>query len=86
MERANGFDQFYSRMKNGGGVEYFVGKNGYPTISYPHVHVVHHGSGRVDIVASRSSSDHPWRTTINDPSGNKGSEIQSAVKTAIGKL
>ncbi len=86
MERANGFEQFYSRLTAGGKIEYFVGKNGSPTIAYPHVHVTHHGSGRVEVVASRSSSDHPWRTTINDPAGNKGPEIQSAIRAGQGKL
>lgn len=83
MERANGLDQFYSRMTAGGMIELFVDKYGSPTTSYPHVHVVHHGSGRVDVVASRSASDKAWNTSLNNPSGN---EVNSAVRTAQGYL
>lgn len=83
MERANGLDQFYSIMKKGGNVEYQEDANGMPTIHYPHVHVIHHGSGQVDVVASRSKYEHLWRTTLHNPSGN---DVNSAVRTARSKL
>ncbi|TCC39387.1 hypothetical protein [Kribbella sindirgiensis] len=83
MRRANGLDEFHSRMLAGDGVEYFEDSRGMPTIDYPHVHVVHHGSGQVDVVASRSSYDHAWRTSLRNPSGN---EVQDAVRTARGYL
>ena len=83
MERANGLDQFYSRMTAGGKIELFVDKWGGPTTKYPHVHVIHHGSGRVEVVASKSDRDHVWRTSLNNPSG---SEVNSAVGRAQGYL
>ena len=86
MQRANGFNEFHSHMKRGGMIEYFVDRDGRPTINYPHVHVIHHGGGRVEIVASRSRGDHPWRTVVNDPQSNKGREIESAIRTAREKL
>jgi hypothetical protein len=83
MERANGLDQFYSRMTAGGRIEYFEDENGRPTIHYPHVHVTHHGNGQVDVVASKSSGVHTWRTSLRNPSGN---EVNSAVRKARGYL
>lgn len=79
MERANGLDQFYSRLTAGGRIELFVDKNGRPTTAYPHVHVVHHGNGSVDVVASLSRGSHVWRTALRNPSGN---EVNSAVRQA----
>ncbi len=83
MERANGFEQFYSRMTQNGKIEYFVDKNGRPTTSYPHVHVVHHGNGQVEVVASRAHGNHSWRTSLRNPSGN---EVNGAVSRAQGHL
>lgn len=79
MERANGKDQFYSRMTAGGKIELFVDRHGSPTISYPHVHVVHHGGGTVDVVASRSKGDHSWHRKLHNPSGN---DVNRAIDTA----
>ena len=79
MRRANGLDEFYSRTLPNDGLEYFVDKNGNPTIDYPHVHVVYHGSGNVEVVASRSQSDKPWRTSLRNPDGH---EVNGAVATA----
>lgn len=86
MKLADGFAQFHSQINKNEKIEYFVTKNGLPTIDYPHVHVTHHRSGRVDVVASRGPGDHPWRHVINDPAGNKGPEIQSAIREAQQKL
>lgn len=79
MERVNGTDQFYSRMINGTAVELFVDSNGRPTTARPHVHVVHHGSGRVDVVATNASGGHPWRTQLSNPSGN---DVNRAIQDA----
>lgn len=83
MEKANGLDQFYSRMTAGGKIELFVDKYGRPTISYPHVHIVHNGSKSVDVVASKAAGQHVWRTTLRNPDGN---EVNRAVRTAQSKL
>lgn len=83
MERANGLDKFYSRMTEGGKIEYFEDERGMPTTNYPHVHVIHHGSGQVDVVAAKTRGDHPWRTSLRNPSGN---EVHGAVRTARGYL
>lgn len=83
MQKANGLDEFYSHMKRGGSIELFLDRSGNPTLSYPHVHVVHLSNGKVDIVASRAQGDHRWRTTLSNPSGN---DVNSAVRTAQGYL
>lgn len=83
MERANGLDQFYSRMTAGGRVELFIDKHGRPTTSRPHVHVTHHGSGRVDVVATDSNGQHLWRTSLSSPSGN---DVNNAVNSARRQL
>jgi len=83
MRQANGLDEFYSRTMGGDSCELFVDKYGAPTIDYPHVHVIHHGNKKVDIVASASKSNHVWRTTLNDPSGN---EVNDAVSQAQSHL
>jgi hypothetical protein len=70
MMRADGEAEFYSRFKQRDQVELFVDKYGNPTINYPHVHVVHHGDGEVNVVASVSKASKPWKTTLHDPSGN----------------
>ena len=79
MEMANGVDQFYSRMTQGGRIEYFADRNRRPTTSRPHAHVTHHGSGNVDVVATDASGKHVWRTTLRNPSGN---EVNSAIDQA----
>jgi hypothetical protein len=77
--KANGLDEFYSRMKTNGDVELFVDRRGNPTINYPHVHLVHKGNGNVDVISAISRGDHPWRTTLSSPSGQ---EVSEAVKNA----
>jgi len=79
MKKANGLEEFYSRTMGNESCELFVDKSGNPTLDYPHVHVVHHGSGTVDVIASSSRGHHVWRTTLNKPSGN---EVNSVVKKA----
>lgn len=79
MQRANGLNEFYSRMKANGDVELFIDRTGAPTIDYPHVHLIHKGTGNVDITASLARGEHPWRTTLHNPSGQ---EVEAAVNTA----
>lgn len=79
VEKVNGLETFYSRTLRGDGVELFVDKNGNPTTSYPHVHVIHHGDGRVNVVASKEPGKHVWRHELRNPSGN---EVNNAVATA----
>jgi hypothetical protein len=79
FEKANGLDQFYSRMTAGGKIELFVDKWGNPTTGYPHVHVIHHGSGTVEVLASTAGGEHAFKTSLNNPSGN---EVNSAVSEA----
>ncbi len=83
MRKANGEREFYSRMLAGDGVEMFIDKSGNPTIDYPHVHVVHHGSGLVEVTASRDRNNHVWRKELRNPSGN---EVNSAVYDARARL
>lgn len=79
MERANGVEQFYSRMTAGGRIEYFADQRGGPTTSRPHAHVTHHGSGQVDVVATDGSGKHVWNTKLSNPSGN---EVNAAIQKA----
>lgn len=84
LERANGMDEFYSRMIAGGGVEYFADRYGGPTMSRPHAHVTHHGGGTVDVVATDGDGRHVWRTTLyGNPSGN---EVNRAISEAWSHL
>lgn len=79
MQKANGLNEFYSRMKANGDVELFIDGTGALTIEYPHVHLIHKGNGNVDITASLARGEHPWRTTLHNPSGQ---EVEAAAKTA----
>jgi hypothetical protein len=81
--RANGLNEFYSRVTKNENIELFVDKGGNPTTGYPHVHIVHHQSGQVDIVASVSEGNHVWRTTLQRPTG---SEVETAVGMARSKI
>jgi hypothetical protein len=81
--RANGMNEFYSRCKAGGGIELFVDRHGNPTTSYPHIHIVHHPSGQVDIVARSGSGSSAWRTSLNNPSG---SSVEAAIRQAATHL
>ena len=83
MQRANGQNEFYSRFKRSEQIELFVDRYGNPTVDYPHVHVVHHGDGDVDVVATPSEGRHTWETTLRDPSGN---EVNEAIQTAASYL
>jgi hypothetical protein len=83
VRRANGQDEFYSRMMTGEAIEYFVDASGRPTIDYPHVHVIHHGGGTVDVVASRSAGVHVWRTSLMHPSGNQVNVAVSSAQTYL---
>ena len=82
MRLANGLNEFYSRNFNDDDLEYFVDKNGYPAIDYPHVHVVFR-KGIVYVIASHQRDSHVWRTKLQSPDGN---EVNSAIKTAISYL
>lgn len=79
MEKANGLDEFYSRMTAGGRIEYFADRRGGPTMSRPHAHVTHHGSGQVDVVATDVNGHHVWRTKLYNPSGN---DVNRAISDA----
>lgn len=83
MRRANGLNEFYSRMKGNEGMELFVDKEGNPTIDYPHVHIIHTGNNTVEIVASKSRGNHIWRKVLIDPSG---SDVEKAVAEARSHL
>jgi hypothetical protein len=78
MRRADGLKEFYSRMENEK-IELFVGRDGNPTMEYPHVHVIHRGGGQVDVVASANEEHHPWHTTLERPDGN---QVNDAVASA----
>ncbi|MGM0216487.1 hypothetical protein [Enterococcus sp. AZ109] len=83
MQKANGFNEFYSIYTKGGRIEYFVDKQGNPTINYPHVHIIHRGNGQVEVVASLSRGKHPYRTTLNNPSGG---DVNAAIRSAASYL
>ena len=82
MRLANGLDEFYSRNFNDDDFEYFVDKYGQPSISYPHVHIVHK-NGFVFVIASQNRDEHVWRVKMDNPDGNI---INSAIREAIKKL
>ena len=81
MRQANGLDEFYSRTMGNDSCELFVDKYGDPTCDYPHVHIVHHGNGNVDIVASLRKGHHiqESRTMLKNPDGN---QVNAAVYKA----
>jgi hypothetical protein len=63
--KANGKEEFYSicsgKTTASANVSLHVDEDGNPTIDYPHVHVVHHANGRVDVLANVAKVIHPWR-------------------------
>lgn len=82
MRRVNGFDEFYSRVKSSGWGEYIelmVDRSRNPTIDYPHVHIIHHASGVIEVVASGGPAFHPWRRELRDAGGQ---EVERAVGEA----
>lgn len=84
FRKANGLREFYSFFASKGGrIEAQVDGRGNPTLSYPHVHLVHHANGQVDVVASVAKTEHPWRTTLMNPSGQA---VEQATKQAAACL
>jgi hypothetical protein len=83
MRRANGLDEFYSRTLGDESCELFLDASGYPTTGYPHVHVVHHGGGSVDVIASDSSGNHPYRRHLDNPSGSEVDDVVSTARSYI---
>jgi len=82
MRLANGLDEFYSRNFNDDDFEYFVDRYGYPTIDYPHVHIIHR-NGIVSVIATQYRGEHVWRVKLNDPDGNL---LNRAIRDAISRL
>src|SRR5690242_7651617 len=76
---ANGKDEFYSRMGRGEFVELFLDHAGFPTVDYPHIHVVHLSSGDVHVVASFNRVVHGARKILLRASGQ---EVQAAILAA----
>lgn len=82
--RANGLNEFYSLYSSSSDkIEIFLDRFGMPTTERPHVHVIHHGFGRVDVVATDMFGNHVSRRELNFPSGN---EVNQAVDEAWSKL
>lgn len=81
--RANGKSEFYSLCSGGSKVELFLDEMGMPTIDYPHVHVIHHASGRVDVLASVSRGNHSWRKTLEHAAGQ---EIEKVITEAARRI
>jgi hypothetical protein len=77
--RADGDKQYYSMFNaKYGKMGYFVDRNGNPTTSYPHVHVVISEQRSVfEITASRGKHDHPQRETL--PIMASGNEVNAAI-------
>ena len=77
--RANGLDEFYSRSGRHELVELFLDRQGNPTLNYPHVHVIHHGDHRTEVLASLSSEFHTGKKVLTNPSGQ---EVAAAILRA----
>lgn len=89
MRRVNGFDEFYSRMKSAGWgefIELMVDRNRNPTTDYPHVHIIHHASGTVEIVASGGPGFHPWRKELRNADGQKVEDAVGQAWRSLGQL
>lgn len=77
--RANGREEFYSRLGRGGVVELLVDADGMPTMVYPHVHIIHHSSGNVEVLPSFSKTLHGPKRELQHPSGQ---QVQAAIDKA----
>lgn len=81
-EAANslGRDGYFSKDEYGR-IDVLVDRNGYPTSTYPHVHVVHNDSeGGIRIIASSSKGVQLYETTL--PASSDGRTVETAVAKA----
>jgi hypothetical protein len=82
--KANGLNEFYSKgYSNSERIEVFVDRFHMPTMTRPHAHVIHHGSGDVEVVATDMFGNHVWKTRLSYPSGT---EVNQAVDEAWSRL
>lgn len=66
-------------MRQGELVELFLDRSGHATLDYPHVHVIHHGNGTVEILASLTKGVHTGRKVMHNASGQ---QVEAAIVTA----
>lgn len=85
LPRATGSDYYSKYRSDDGKIHVFLDRNGNPTTSYPHVHVIHdERGGEVRIVHSSGDGTHPERTTL--PGNASGNQINAAVADMLKRL
>lgn len=77
---ANGYEEFYARdgyTQNGDYyLDYFIGKDRFPTMDYPHVHIRDIPGKQITLViASRIRGNHPFRKQLHNADGNELNEV-----------
>jgi hypothetical protein len=84
MRRANGWKEFYSLMASDSGkIEVFLDAEGDPTLDYPHVHVIHHGNGRVDVVGKFNHYKQTFRCELH---GADGRDVADTIAKATATI
>jgi hypothetical protein len=76
---------FSKYRESDGTIELMVDRDGNPTNTYPHVHVIHDElKGEVRLVLSLSPSNHPKRETL--PGTASGNEVNAAIDRFVMEL
>ena len=74
----------WASTNRNGNVETFTDLAGKPTMTRPHVHTIHReADGEVDIVATATDGQHPYRVTLSKPDGN---EVIAQQRKLAGRL
>jgi hypothetical protein len=77
--------QWYSKYHPKSGIELLINKLGEPTLTYPHVHVVHdERKNEVRVVLSKGPKNHPEKRVL--PGDASGNEVNEAVNELRDKL
>ena len=68
----------WSSTNRNGDVETFTDLHGRPTTHRPHIHTIFHGggTGRVTVVATSRTGDHPFRVELRNADGNAVRDAQ----------
>jgi hypothetical protein len=83
-ERLEG--RWYSKYTvSSGAIELMVDRDGNPTNTYPHVHVIHdEAKGEVRFVLSLGPQNHPVRETL--PGTASGNEVNAMIDRMVAEL
>lgn len=83
--RATGSDYYSKYRSDDGKIHVYLDRNGNPTTTYPHLHVIHdERGGEVRIVRSPGDGSHPEKQVLR---GNaSGNEVNAAVNEMLKRL